>query len=321
MAIFAWGIPPLGAGDRPVLGGGADGDYRPGATNPVKNPARWCLLAQDYLGDITQNTGLKMMQFWNAPVDDYLQDWNLVSGYNDYYVPNCNIEYDPIAAAKGRVITPLKDDAFIAYYTTNESNVVKPVVALMSSPPDSTSYVIPGDYYAGMPKGTFSTIEIATGDIDGVVDEKGERHEEIIIAYRKKKGSESSSGYSVWITAFKYSSTTGFSVLDSYEVDGTVGSTYSFISLTTGDYDNDGIDEIALDYPYDTQYFYLCTFDYVKGKLVLTGFMEDKLQQYAYNLVDLTSGDFDGDGADEIAVLFARCTTDNHSDTYAAPFL
>lgn len=88
------------------------------------------------------------------------------------------------------------------------------------------------------------------------------------------------------------------------------------MSLTTGDYDNDGIDEIAVEYrtTFDP-WFKLCTFDYENGKLVQKDHYSDSASFGHYNLVDLTSGDFDGDGADEIASIIARCTTNNHSDT------
>jgi hypothetical protein len=312
MVIFAWGLPSVDAWEHPDLAGGVSTDHRPGKTNPVSNPDRWCLIAQDYLGVATHNYSQHMLQYWNAPVTDYLHYWKSFSGSNNFSVPNCNIEYGPVAAAKGRVITPLKDDAFIAFYT-NAGGAIKPVVGYMSAP-DWCNYVIPGDYIAGMPWGTFCTIEIATGDIDGAVDENGERHEEIIIAYRKN--SKNQGGFSVWITALKYSSTTCFTVLDSIETAGVVGESYSFISLTTGDYDNDGIDEIAVEYPYTSQNFNLCTFDYEKGTLVQKDNMLDGIYAGTNNLVDLTSGDFNGDGHDEIAAIFARCTTDNHDDAF-----
>ena len=93
-------------------------DYRPGKTNPVANPARWCLMAKDMLGDATHNTSTTMMQYWNEPKDDSLGDWKMVSGGHTYSVPACNIDSGPVALTKGRILTVLKDTAALAFIPT-----------------------------------------------------------------------------------------------------------------------------------------------------------------------------------------------------------
>lgn len=149
MVIFSWASPALDAEEIELGVGDGFSDYRPGMTNPVANPDRRCLLAEDQLGVATHNSTQKMLQYWNAPVDDYLKDWEVLSGTNNWSVPKCNIASGPVAAAKGRVLSMLKDDAFIAFYT-NDGDAVKPVVGYMTHP--LRNYVIPGTYYEGYPR-------------------------------------------------------------------------------------------------------------------------------------------------------------------------
>lgn len=106
MVVFVWGSLPVGAEEVELAADGS-GDYRPGKTNPVSNPARWCLMAKDILGDATHNTTETMMQYWNAPnpppsPNGYiLRDWHNVSGVNNWSVPVCNLPAGPVALAKG----------------------------------------------------------------------------------------------------------------------------------------------------------------------------------------------------------------------------
>jgi hypothetical protein len=211
---------------------------------------------------------------------------------------------------------------FMAFYT-NDNGTVKPVVGCtgcLADPVIRVFYTIPpltGEaYYAGGSDDAFKTIEIAAGDIDGALTEEGERRDEIVIAYRKKN---KDTGCSVWITALKADTGTSFTVLDTIQtMDTESGQGYSFMSLTLGDYDNDGLLEIAVDYPVDDEHFRLCTFKYDSGTKTLVqkdNLLEQMTPAGDYNQVDLASGDFDGNGADEIAAAFGRCTTNNHDDT------
>ena len=112
-------------------------------------------------------------------------------------------------------------------------------------------------------------------------------------------------------------SETSFKVLGTIQTNDTsVRSDYSFMSLTLGDYDNDGIQEIAVDYPLpDHKHFALCTLEYAYDSDTHTGTLVQKSVHvdvltpesgYHYNQVDLTSGNFDGKGADKLAAAYGR---------------
>ena len=234
MVVFVWSFPVLEAEGIELGAGDGPEGYRPGKTNPVSNPARWCLLAEDMLA-VSSSYGVNNIpRGWNVPTSDYLTDWQAFATYGGWNVPQYNFG-GPTAVAKGRVLSILKDDAVIVFYI-NEDDAAKPVLAFLNVP--FWNYVIPGTYYAGIPSGTFSTIDVAVGDIDGEVNKSGERLDEIVIAYRKKNPG---SGYSVWITALKANGVDSFTVLDSVQTgDESVYSGYGFMAVTTGDYDNDG---------------------------------------------------------------------------------
>jgi hypothetical protein len=111
--LTLWEVLPAhpGKAGEPILTGSSS-DYRPGKTNPVANPARWCLLAWDMLGDATHNDTNTLMQYWNDSTDDSLSGWKNFSGANGWQISKCNMDAGPVAMAKGRVLTVLRDDAF-----------------------------------------------------------------------------------------------------------------------------------------------------------------------------------------------------------------
>ncbi|MBT3258982.1 MAG: hypothetical protein HN366_21360 [Deltaproteobacteria bacterium] len=89
-----------------------ESDYRPGATNPVKNPSRLYLLKDDYLCTLFGNMGdHTLTRNWNTPDNTDLTAWHnhnsAILNEPDYGEINKNV-ISPTAIASGR-LTPEKD--------------------------------------------------------------------------------------------------------------------------------------------------------------------------------------------------------------------
>ena len=295
---------------------------RPGENDPMGNPNCRTILEDAVLQiSIGYDTPVMATNI-DIPFDDNLKGWYATSDSTSWSVPMYNMQ-SPVEVAKGRPLNLKEEDPIVAYYTKEDDGTVKPVIAFQRN----LGYYgkIPGTYQSGDPWGIFSSIDIEIGDIDGETDSNGEVKEEVVVAYRKYNGDNK---YSVWLTALNakgyYSDC--FEVIDTVKTNDDMpwygdGSFWSvcFMSLTTGDFDGDSIDEIALFYKtYVGDNWYLYTFDCQDGKLTQRGVLSEDFQ-IAYNSVDLASGDFDGDGKDEIAALFGRNTSWEHSDNLKFP--
>ncbi|MCP4575202.1 MAG: hypothetical protein GY846_02790 [Deltaproteobacteria bacterium] len=293
---------------------------RPGKTDPVHNPSFRMLLAQKQLMAVMPYRGHFCTNV-NKPSDENLQNWYFVgsdcssSGYDIYSTES------PTAVAAGRVVTPLRDDAFgVSYVKTDKGygmllfsgkNFIKPYEGYY------LYQVFDELDFADYEGSNLNTLDIAIGDIDGALEEDGETHEEIVIAYKGPKGA---SGYpSVYVSAIKaipdkHTATVSWQVLDTIVV-GDIPCDLAFLSLTTGDYNNDSVKEITVSWPSrkdekQEQNFMMKVLSYDADKKTLqVGASGENLFDFRYNMVDIASGDFDGDGMDELAAVFSSTAT------------
>ncbi len=322
------------------IAGTAPTGYRPGATNPVKNPSRLYLLRDDILstlfGKVGDNT---LMRNWNKPTNTDLTTWendtSAVLSEPDYGNGLNKNVISPTALAMGRITSPKKDDVVGAYYTI-DGKKVKPYVFFVDNPdvntkatnafsdidfPDDTSY---DDYYS---------IDIAVGDVDRKLNADGEYNDEIVVAFRLYSDKE----YGGWdyllvavldkdLKLMAWNNARGG--LD-YPT-GPNEYTRPYFSVTVGDYDNDGACEIAVGFRTSdshggNQKYEIETWNYHDG--FLSGgdsytYSLDLSGNFQYNAVDLTSGDFNGDGIDEIAVSISSFqNTESYEMINMVPYL
>lgn len=301
------------------LYGSADAPYRPGATNPVKNPGRLYLMRDDILctlfGKVNDNT---LTRNWNRPANTDLTSW-----VNDSSASLSEPDYgnglnknviSPTALAMGRINGPQKDDVVGAFYYI-DGKTVKPYVFFVDNPQLNTKATDPFRpiYFApDTAHDDYYSIDIAVGDLDRKLNAQGEYNDEIVVLFRSRWADDADRVATVAVLDkdlklidFNY----GNSILD-YPT-GNNEYTRPYFSVTLGDYDEDGACEIAIgfrtaDSHGGNQKYEISTYQlnsegtiprydsYVYGI--------DTTGNFQYNAVDLTSGDFNGDGTDEIAV-------------------
>jgi len=237
----------------------------------------------------------------------------------------------PTALAAGRVTSPLKDDVVGAYYYI-DGKEVKPYVFFVDHPEVNTkatgafsgqSLVVDAYYYS---------IDIAVGDVDRKLNADGEYNDEIVVLYRSRWASLEGELATVAVLdkdlnlmCISYSNF-GLDYPTSSN-----GMTRPYFSVTMGDYDNDGACEIAIglrtaNSQGGNQRYEISTYKMnSEGALPRYGTYEysiDVSGNFQYNAVDLTSGDFNGDGIDEIAVsISAFQNTDTYDMINMVPYL
>ena len=314
--------------DLPAISDGDSSDYRPGATNPVSNPGRFYLMKDDMLctlfGKPSDNT---LTINWNKPTktdtDTDLTDWtnnaSTVLNEPDYGngLPN---GISPTALAAGRINGPEKDDVVGAFYYL-DGQQVKPYVFFVDNPELNTKAT--GAFeYIGLNNATsddsFYNIAIAVGDLDRKLNADGEYNDEIVVVF-SRGGADASSGTGVklWVAVLnKHLKLQGYvqtdDVLD-WPTDNNI-ETYPIYSVALGDYDGDGADEIAIGFRTSDSHggnqkyaisTFCCDMYLIPNPADTYIYSLDTADGYQYNVVDLTSGDFNGDGTDEIAVAIS----------------
>jgi len=171
--------------------------------------------------------------------------------------------------------------------------------------PDDTSH---NDYYS---------IDIAVGDVDRKLNDDGEYNDEIVVVFRRYEDTKSDGVGDDLIVVVLDKDLKRMSWNDEiYNLDySTEHNEYTrpHFSVALGDYDDDGVCEIAVgfrtaDSHGGNQKYEIDTFDYDNSGLTFKNAYTDGFDvtgNWQYNVVDLTSGDFNGDGIDEIAVCIS----------------
>jgi hypothetical protein len=295
--------------------------YRPGATNPVKNPARLYLMKDDILATMFGHLGGNTLtRNWDKPTNTDLTTWandtSAVLDQPDYGNGLNKNVISPIALASGRITSPLKDDVVGAYYYIDGAKV-KPYVFFVDNPEVNTKNAaigfLPMPFADDASHDNYYSIDIAVGDVDRKLNADGEYNDEIVVAFRWI----GSAGHWLCVAVLdKDLNIMDWDVPDSYldYPKSYSGFTHPYFSVTMGDYDNDGLDEIAAGFRTEessgeNQKYEIDTWDFVDQGLSEGDHYYYELDSgggnFQYNVVDLTSGDFNGDGIDEIAVAIS----------------
>jgi hypothetical protein len=229
--------------------------------------------------------------------------------------------YDNIGAAAGRILTQERDAVVLAYSLPSPS-AAQLALRFVDPANESLAAVLP--YLAPRVPGGGDFFDIASADLDGVRALDGEYRDEVVVAYAETyptfaikvvvlsgaSASESYAGLELMAIA------DGASTLD-YDSLGTgaVRRVDAALAVTTGDFDGNGVHEIAVAYLSGPKALTLDIFRYTVTEfevgpptvsLERVGSSTASIASssaYRYNqAVSLAAGDFDGDGRDELAV-------------------
>ncbi len=170
-------------------------------------------------------------------------------------------------------------------------------------------------------------IDIAAGDLDRVPDSKGYEHDEVIVAYASP-GANNQLGVNVAVLDFTAPTPPNYiaplplavtSVVASHPIDGNAfydGGYFpailpvdNVLGVAAGDFDADGLNEIALVHLQDANTMWVTIFRYTNDGQGKRSLKEVSSFQYLSpagspftGTVDLAVGDFDGNGGDELLV-------------------
>ena len=302
----------------------ASPSYRPGEINPIKNPDRLYLMKDDMLctifGKISSGT---ILENWNKPKDSGLASWETDTSHeislSTYQQCPNKIDYSPIEIAAGR-LTQTCDTVIGAYYFKN-NDIVCPFVFMVDNPNLNSLIAgsFMGDFYPETSFKGYHCIDIATGDMDRKVDSNGNYSNEIVVLYTAWNPEEDRCDLVAQVMDSKLRAIDylRFNDLNSTEW------SHPYFSVTMGDFDNDGKSEFAIGYKTTRSSMHYQNFRVSTFKLSESGALTQKdtcwfspsaYFNFLYNAVDLSSGDYNGDGIEDIAVCISSFTEDNDDD-------
>ncbi len=313
------------AATLPLKGAGDEASYQPGTDDPVTNPSRYYFFPDDeLLASVVEGTAdtSTLHSNWNGPSNpDSISAWGAEASQTSQQ-PGLNTKITnstliPSAMAKGRVVDPSKaDDTVLVYYTVDEATPRVGYTVVLN--PD-TPGAVRKTFYPGANRATddyFLHIDVAVADVDRAGDpDDGSFHDEIVVATRTAAADGS---WQLTVTVLDKglnevaSATTG-KALPAGDV------VWTTFALTAGDFNNDGRAEICVVQD-------ACTLGANRQNAVTTFALADAtdggsptlqkrntlvtagvgglgpLFQAMPGKYDIVCGDFDGNGADEIAL-------------------
>ena len=237
------------------------------------------------------------------------------------------------AAAAGRILTAEHDS--VGFLLSNP-----PSLKFRFYEPQTDWLWQAADMWAS-PHNSFcnSFMDISSGDLDRYVDSEEDYRDEVIVAYA---GQSANNLLPVRLAVLDFSASTEGSVstpvvttiqaagqidaTDVYDWDVFV-CTDNALSISTGDYNDDGMDEIAAAYRLNStqyrvdMYVYTTTVNQTSGvkthSLVLADTTTETIWpagDHSFIAMDTTTGDFDADGIEEVTVAYS--STPNAYDNY-----
>ncbi len=309
----------------PLRGAGDEASYRPGADDPLTNPSRYYFLPdQELLATVALPAAeaSTLHSNWNGPSDpNSIAHWQAeasqVSQESGLNTKVTNSTLVPSAMARGRVLDPTKaDDTVLVYYTVDAA---APRVGYTVVLNPNTPGAVRRTFYPGVNRATddyFLRIDVAVADLDRAGDaEDGSFHDEIVVAARTAAADGS---WQLTVMALDRqlnelgSATSGTPLPASEQV-------WTTFALTTGDFNNDGRAEVCVVQDACTlganRQNAVTTFALTTDPATGASTLQKKntlvtagvgglgpLFQALPGHYDLATGDFDGNGTDEIAL-------------------
>ena len=288
---------------------------QPGEVDPVGAPTNYYLLRDDEFFVPAVNANDYTFQNLTYEADGNLNiiTQTLQPG------PAVNHQFAPqVVAASGRVTTSKYDQVIHAERIDGSGGHVGVFIEDQKTNGPVQSASIEG--LADRGQNTADFLALAVGDLDKLPDSAGDYHDEVVVV---NGNGNTNDGYAVFLTVLDYTSATSDG--DKKPVGSAVSKTsqpiaqpYLFtanfpsgplidnvVGVATGDFDGDGVDEIAVAQVQSGYQLWVTLFRYTndgKGNRVLTTLNATPLYSSAfYGTVSLAAGDFDGDGREELA--------------------
>ncbi len=216
-----------------------------GATNPV-GAADTNMFRDDELDILGAARDVELRFFPGAPTRDDLKAWNFdfsASGLDlgsfmkgqvtDNY-GNSDYSYPITATAYGRVTDPEHDQLVIAGIDAGTISVPQRGIDVQIRTADGSATVLKSWLQQLNEGPPIEGVDVAVGDLDGLVDEKGYLHDEIVVVFGR---TDLFGGCSAGIAVYDYT----FGLIASHSVPGCTG----HVATTIGDFNGDGKLEIA----------------------------------------------------------------------------
>jgi len=283
----------------------ADTGSRPGADNPLTVTKR-ILFQDDELLLMVGNPAAHIMNFSSmSPADNKLDSWTSSEKSHNYLESEYSIDdngypYPAIKSCRGRFTrSDIEQVAYLIPQADSEHIILEVWDvkdgrhSFMTTFPVSKLYSRPDIF------------DIVAADLDEVADDKGNFHDEIIIA---RYGNDKTI-----IDILKYNNKNNtLTTISTIELNAASagGERLASLAVSTGDFDGDGHLEIVLgqavaQYSHNGLIANIIHFDRKDGGL--TADVGPTWQDGAQDgtLMDIATGDFNGDGRDEIALVTA----------------
>jgi len=285
---------------------------RPGNNDPLSRTILFqddeLLVLTGYTNTDTYSNAISYSYFF--PTDDDLTnpqspDWHIARDIHQFSSSEygSSSKFRHMAAASGRVVHPDRDTAVYAFFRPDGD--VKVELWDPQSGRQTNNLLLRGP----IPPVFERSLDVAVGDLDKSVDDNGMYHDEIVVVwpYDSRSGV---SGCAIGVLDKDLNAIGGD--IFSYPP----GNVPSLVAVTIGDFDGDGYLEVAVGMAYHTNeggiLVRLYRFARNQDGSSVTPLQFQKVSDYSApgsavykRAFDMTAGDFDGDGKDEIYFVTA----------------
>ncbi len=288
---------------------------RPGAVDPAENYARWPDDEIFVMTPLLPEGGAPYSRIYEAA-----SDLSSLALKEEVQHIDAADQHDAVAAAQGHFLTPERDSVALAY--RNATNLD---IRFYGHP--AASYTLQN--LAPRFAGSTDFYAIASGDLDGIPSAEAERadnRDELVVAYAQPQSAMGLLPLQVAVLDFRaataetptpVSSATASTTGSPVATNVTNAKPYppnNVVTVATGDFDGNGLQEIAVAYVVAPDTLYIDVFRYtvtrnpatgvvVSRSLSVVGKSSVKLDTSgSFAALSAAAGDFDGDGRADLAI-------------------